>query len=265
MFKKITFLFFVLSTLTLKAQEAGDVQLGINANYIPWSTDKDFEAFQKGYETVWGKALSSGFQQKGIPFNLNFSISYWLNNYMGLYLNYGLSRYRKEVNFSSGDKRVFEFSMRQPFEGGFCLGNPKRVYVNLIFGFGTSTFSSIYYYKNGERDMNYNSPLNGVYSASGFTYRFELAVNVFKNWNIIGSIGGIAGSEYSDKNFMKGIDAHGAYETSMFPVDYELYNTTANSGASYEFPYDKYAKLKNMNVTIGLKYNLKLFNKAFNF
>ena len=64
---------------------------------------------------------------------------------------------------------------------------------------------------------------------------------------------------------MKGIDVHGIHETVMFPADYELYNTTVNSGASYDFPYDKYAKLKNMNVTIGLKYNLKLFNKVFNF
>jgi hypothetical protein len=261
--KKIITLLAIVFSLGLKAQESGDFVIGLNGNYPLINKEKEIKTFQNGYAETWQASIDKSWHSSGIPYNLQVTATWWLSSSIGICLDYSFSKYQQEINFTDNTKRVFEYTVRNPIEGGFSIGKPKIIYANFKFGFATSTFSSIYQYKDGQKDMNYNSPLNGVYSANGFSYRVELLVKLTKNIALVGSYGCISGSEYSDKNFFKGADIHAGTESPFFPTDYALFNNLSSSGNVYEYPYDQWAKLKYSSASVGIQYQFKLFHKDF--
>jgi len=261
--KKILTLLAIILSLGLNGQESGDFIIGLNGNYPFMNKDKDITTFKSGYEETWQSSIGENWHSSGFPYNLQITATWWLSNSMGICLDYSYTKYQQEINFTDDTKRVFNYTVRNPIEGGFSVGKPKIVYANFKFGFATSTFSSIYYYKEGEKDMNYNSPLNGVYSANGFSYRVELLVKLTKNIALVGSYGGISGSEYSDKNFFKGADEHAGVESPFFPTNYPLFNSLSSSGNVYDYPYDQWAKLKYSTASVGIQYQFRVFNKGF--
>lgn len=261
-------LYFILGLLylsySIQAQESGDVVIGVSTNFPFLMKDKEINVFQTDYEKAYKLILDHGFNSSSIPYNYKFIANYWMSDFMGICFDYSFTHYQQKLKFTTGESREFSYNLRNYFEGGLCLGNPQRFYTNLIFGVATSTFSSTYYYKDGEKDMNYTSPINGVYSASGFSYRLDLNYKIVKNIAIVLSYGGIVGSEYTDKSFMKGIDVHGASETVYFPNDFAEFNTQMSNNTSYNYPIDRIAKLKQSNFSIGIQYQFKLFNHKFN-
>jgi len=259
--KTLLTLLAILLSVGLKAQESGDFIIGLNANYPFINKDKDIKTFQAGYEEIWQSSIDKSWHSSGIPYNLQVTALWWLNSFLGICLDYSFTKYQQEVNFIDDTKRVNIFKVRNPIEGGFAVGKPGKIYANLKFGFATSTFSSIYYYKDGEKDMNYNSTLNGVYSANGFSYRVELLVKLTKNIFLVGSYGGISGSEYSDKNFLKGVDVRAGYESSFLPTDYPLFYSLSSTGSLYDYPIDQWSKLKYSSASVGIQYQFRLFNK----
>lgn len=262
--KTTCIIFCFLISLFVSSQEEGDFMIGVNGNFPFLKSDKDIRLFEDGYEKYWESTIDQKFQSKGIPYGYKIIANYWMMDYFGLCFDYSFLNYAQQIKFNNGESRVFDFKVRNYFEGGFCIGNPNKFSTNWIFGVGTSTFTSIKYYKDGEMDMNYTSPINGVYSASGFSYRLDLNYKVSKQLSITFSYGGLKGSEYTDKSMMKGIDTHGKEETTYFPYDYAEYMTQINNQTSYDFSFDKIAKLKQSSFSIGVQYQFKLFNQKLN-
>ena len=251
---------FILVSLSFKGftQEAGNAYLNIGADYSFFHTNKDVDLFKESYEKLFQSTIKEKFHTKSIPFKIQASFIYLLTERVGFCLDASYEKYQQEITLNNDQRRVFDFTTRIPFEGGFVFGNVNKIYTKMKFGFGTSTFTSIYYYKDNTRDMNYYSPINGVYSANGISYRLELGFKIIKDLQMILSYGGITfGSEYSDKSMMKGIDRNMNSESTFLPTDYSKFL----SDISINYPYSEVAKLKYSSFSVGLQYQLKLFNK----
>ena len=95
-------------------------------------------------------------------------------------LAYNLYKFKEQAVFLNQETRQFDHKLNSG-DFGLCFGNMNRWQVNLLVGVGTASFVSMYYFKNGERDMNKYSALNGVYSSSCFSYRTELTVKLLKH------------------------------------------------------------------------------------
>jgi hypothetical protein len=245
---------------------SGNVFLIGGVQVHPWSSDADLKAFQKGYNNYWSSALDKKFAPTLPAWDVHAGVQYWLTNRVGFQLASRYSRHGYTVRFKSGEKRDLDLRVRTPLEFGLLLGNPNKLSFLAGFGFGTSRMVSIFSYPDGTQSLNYDSNINGVFSANGFSWRLEAYLKLYKNLQLVAALAGVSGSEYTDKNSIRGIDSRlGAYETVFFPKDYSLYQSTATSGASYDYPFDQSAKLRYTTVSLGLVYRIRLFHISSGF
>lgn len=250
-------LFLLFLSFNCFSQE-GDCIISAGLDYSTLHKDSDIDKFKTSYEELWTSVVTEKFHSKGLPFRYQFSLIYMFTDVIGFCLDASSTHYSQAIDFKLDQSRVFNYNQRVPFEGGFVVGRPENTYMKFKFGFATSTFTSIYYYGDGTSDMNLYAPLNGVYSANGISYRVELLTKLTKRLKLVTSFGGITfGSQYSDKNFLKGIDNNAINESTFLPTDYKKFI----SSGSINYPYDEVAKLKSINLTIGLQYQIKLFTK----
>jgi hypothetical protein len=251
---------FFFTAFAQDEDPSGNFYLVSSLGFSPYNSDKDIAGFQDGYDEYWKTSLSKTFTRDILAYNASFGAQYWLTKRMGFAYNVRYSTHGYRVEFTDGEKRELIFRVRSPLEFGLLLGNPNRFYMNLSFGYGNSRIISTREYKDGTRSMNFDSPLNGVFSASGFTYRIEACFKLYKGLQFVGAIGGLGGSEYTDKNAIRGIDSRlGPYEIKGFPKEYPDFQSTVTAGSAYDYPMDKWAKVKYFTVSAGLIYRLQLF------
>ena len=256
--KCIIFLILISLSSGFYSQEAGNAYLNIGADYSFFHVNKDVDLFKESYEKLFQSTIKENFQTRNIPFKVQASFIYLLIDRVGFCLDASYEKYQQGITLNNDQRRVLDFTTRIPFEGGFVIGNVNKLYTKMKFGFGTSSFVSTYYYKDNTMDMNYYSPINGVYSANGISYHLELGFNIVRNLQMVLSYGGITmGSEYSDKSMMKGIDRNANSESAFLPTDYGKFL----SDIAVNYPYNEVAKLKYSSFSIGLQYQIPLFNK----
>lgn len=255
--------FFIASVLATcynsLGQKKGDFLLGLKGSYSALNKDRDLKQFQDEYNLVWANDIDKNWSKTGVPFGYSFEAIYWPLDNLGFFIGSSSLRYKESVLFKDGSKREFDHKLRNQWDFGVSIGNSK-IWTKFRLGVGNSVFTSARYSKDGEIDMNYNSGINGVYSSFGFTYGADLHVKIFKNCSVFISYFKLSGSEYTDKNFMKGIDRNNLYENVFFPKDYTLYHQTTDVGRSYDYTFDHAAKAKWTNISIGIQYQIKLFN-----
>lgn len=242
------------------AQKKGDLLIAIKGSYSALNKEKELAQFQNEYNQIWSNDIEKNWSKTGIPFGYSMEASYWPLDKLGLFFGSAWLRYKERVQFKDGTKREFDHKLNNQWDFGLAIGNTNLVWVKLRFGVGNSVFSSARYSKDGMVDMNYNSGINGVYSSFGFTYGADLHVKLFKNCSVFLSYFNLSGSEYTDKNFMKGIDRNSPYENVFFPKDYTLYHQTTEAGRSFDYAAEHAAKSKWMNISVGIQYQFKLFN-----
>lgn len=242
------------------SQTKGSLTLDANLNYSLFFKNKDIDTFKEDYESVFKNSKSSKFTNTGIPFNLQLTGAYWVYDNFGIIYDYSYSRYSEQFEMENGEIRKFEHTFSTPLEAGLCFSGGDRFMLAFKLGVANARFKSQYIYRDGTVDMNYTSPFNGVYSAFGFSYKVDLMIKLFSKLYLTASYGGVSGSEYSDKNYMKGIDNHALNETIMFPTDYTTYNTFIASNNAIEYPYESFAKLKYSAFNVGLTYHFYLYN-----
>lgn len=230
--------------------------LGFN----PYNTDSDIKEFQKGYNDYWKSALTDPFSSNLFSYTYSLGAQYWISESVGFQYNIRYSTHSYKAAFDDGQKRLLDMNVRIPLEFGLLIGKATRHYANFSFGYGTSRMVSTREYKDGTRSLNFDSPLNGVFSASGFSYRLEYYRSIWKNVQLVAGIGGLIGSEYTDKNDIRGIDSRlGPYESKGFPKDFVSFNNTVVAGAAYDFPIDKWASLSYFTCSVGIVYRYNLF------
>lgn len=247
-------------TLLGTAQTKGSLTLDVNLNYSGFFKNKDIDSFKEDYASVFKNSKSSKFTNVGIPFNVQLTGAYWVYDNFGIIYDYSYSRYAEQFEMENGEIRKFEHTFSTPLEAGLCFSGGERFILGFKLGVANARFKSQYIYRDGTVDMNYNSPYNGVYSAFGFSYKVDLLIKVLPQLYLTASYGGVSGSEYSDKNFMKGIDNHALNETIMFPSEYTNYASYIASDNAISYPYDSYAKLKYSALNVGLTYHFYLYN-----
>lgn len=226
----------------------------------PFNRESGFADFNDSYETSWKNETKSAFQNQGLPWSWGLAGQYWLTSNMGFQYAVRYSTHTQAFTFTSGEKRLETFRNRSPLEFGVLVGNPQRLYFNFAFGLMDSRMICAYEYADGTRSLSTEAYLNGVYSSFGFCYRLEAYMHIWKNLLAMVSLGGAAGSEYTDKSYIRGIDTRlGAYETTYFPADYELATQTIGQGQSYNYPTDKVVKLRQLSVSVGLSYRIPVF------
>lgn len=263
--KKAIAIFLVLFSFSAFA-EKGDLFLFVNGGYNLMYKDNSIDQFHSDFNEVWAGVLKEGYHKTGISYQYQLGAVYWLTNRFGMYLSSNHAQQNYEAEYLSGAKRVMKMKMRGLFNFGINLGNSDKFYVSTGFGVGTSLFDSYELYKDGTISYNYafkynyDSNINGVYSNFGFTYDISLNYKLIKGLRVVAGINGVYGSEYTDKNFIKGIDRNAAYETVFFPADYKQYESLTKAGTSYEYPANEIAKARTYNVYVGLQYNIKLKN-----
>lgn len=250
---------FLVMCCNLFGQKKGDFFIGIKGAYSAFNKERDLKQFKDQYNVVWANDIEKKWSKTGIPFGYSFEATYYSLNKLAFFIGSSRSRYKESVQFKDGSKREFDHKLRNQWDFGFLIGNSK-IWTKFRFGVGNSVFSSAKYFKDGEIDMNYNSGINGVYSSFGFTYGADLHVKIYKNFSVFLSYFKLSGSEYTDKNFMKGIDRNNTFENVFFPKDYTLYHQTTDNGRSYDYTFDHAAKARWTNISIGIQYQIKIFN-----
>jgi len=256
--KKIMVIIILFCSFELWAQFERFELFG-NIGTALYSSERDLNFFKKQYNTLYASTLKEELGKSGIPVNYQIGAIYWFSEKFGfsLFYSYAAQNYRAEFN----DKRVRNILVksRTPFEGSLLFGKHDKLYLGVGIGFATSTLISSMEYADGVTSYNYDASLNGVYSTYGFSYNVDVTWRIYKGVKLVGGIIGMAGSEYSDKSFIKGIDKNMFYETSQFPKDLEVYNSTVYSGASYDFTSESAAKMSHIHAYISLQYSLPIF------
>lgn len=244
----------------LYGQKKGDFLLELKGSYSAINKEKDLKQFQDEYNTVWANDIDKNWSKTGVPFGYSMEAIYWPLDKFGFFIGSSRLKYNESVLLKDGSKREFSHKLGNQWDFGIAVGNTNILWGKFRFGIGNSVFTSAKYAKGGEIDVNYNSGINGVYSSFGFTYGADLHVKIFKNCSVFLSYFHLSGAEYTDKNFMKGIDRNNLYENAFFPKDYTLYHQTTDAGRSYDYTFDHAAKAKWTNISIGIQYQIKLFN-----
>ena len=251
----------LVCTVALGLQSYGQdvsVQLHASENYLLLHSDKFIKQFQKGYEDYQGSLLDKGFHLKGIPRYTEFGATFWTLQNFGFRYAFYQTHWSQEATFTNGNARVLEYQQTCPFQGGAVFGNKDHFNFGLNIGVCNSLFTSKYVYASGVEDISGALSLNGVYSSFCFTMGADMQYHFTKHLAFNASYISLIGSQYSDKNYLKGVDNNSAYDTNMFPADYPGYVSTVNAGASYEYDYDSFAKCRFRGLSLGLTYTLNL-------
>lgn len=244
----------------------GDLHLFANTGYNLVYNDKSVSQFQNDFNEVWSNVLKEGYHKIGLSYQYQLGAVYWITDRLGMYLSMNRAQQNYEAEYVSGAKRVMKMKSRGLFNFGLNIGNADKFYLSAGFGVGTTLLNSYELYKDGTISYNYaymynyDSNINGVYSSFGFTYDINCNFKIYKGLRIVAGINGIAGSEYTDKSFLKGIDRNAPYETTYFPGDYKKYEAVTKMGTSYDYPVEEVAKARTYNFYIGIQYNIKLAN-----
>lgn len=257
MYRVLVLNIFIGISSVLNAQK-GELQLFANAGYNLAFSDKALNTFFDQYYDVWQANTKEKFHKVGIPFQYQIGANYWFLDKVGFSMYYSYAQQSFRTDFTNDESRSIDVKTRTPFEFSVLFGNPNKFYMGIGFGVGYSSFISRYNYKGGVTSMGYESAINGVYSANGFSYNIDAVYKIYKNFKLVASAFGIVGSEYTDKNFMKGIDVHGINETVYFPSDYALYKSMMEGGTSFDYPVSSIAKLNHFHFFVGLQYTAKL-------
>ncbi len=257
----------VIALLTANANAAkGDLYLFANTGYNIIYHDKAIQQFHTDFNEVWSNVLKEGYHKTGLSYQYQLRAVYWITDKLGMYMSMNRARQNYEAEYLNGTKRIMKMKTRGLFNFGLNIGSAEKFYVSAGFGLGTTLFNSYELYKDGTisynyaYQYNYDSNINGVYSNFGFTYDLSLNFNVYRGLRLVAGVNGLYGSEYTDKNQIKGIDRNALYETVYFPGDYKIYEELTHMGISYEYPLEKVAKARTYNFYLGVQYNIKLAN-----